>query len=299
MGLTENPLFNCPTPIEMASIFQAGKPVEQPFRFLSLPIEIRLMIYERLSRTLKHHTLQSPPENDPVTFITRSIDLSIMRTCKTIYDEGHKVIRRVLRNFIESASPKLTCTEDFPIELLEGMLKSLMYPGDPFPVLASCFKGYYVAGENSVSLWGSIKAQKLQKEFLRFIAQGARQIRHAAQQSPAGPGPVVCFIIQHVDVLSSEDQSYKQAHSVDWMRHVREWTLDQYGVDLAIAGFLEARPTQVLRVEKIPVWWNGPLNEDDDSYFSTTRSFRLWIRRPGKGRGWNECASEDDIFGIF
>jgi hypothetical protein len=283
----------------MAPIFQGNELLEQPFRFLSLPIELRLMIYERLSRTLKHHTLQSPPENDPVTFITRSIDLSIMRTCKTIYNEAHRVIRRVLRNFIESASPKLICTEGFPVDLLGGILRSLMYPDDPVPVLASCYKAYYVAGENSVSLWDSIKAKKLQKEFLRFITQGARQIRHAAQQSPAGPGPVVCFVMQHVDELSSEDQSYRRVDIVDWMRHVREWTLDQYGVDLAIAGFVDAGPTQVLRAEKIPVWWNGPLNEGDDSYFSTTRSFRLWIRRRGKGSGWNECESEDQIFDIF
>jgi primosomal replication protein N len=88
----------------------------QAFRLLDLPVEIRLMIYERLPRTIKHHRIKiNHPiyENEQiVTLVVRSIPVSILGANRQIYNEAQNVVRALAESFILKASPQMLVVAD-------------------------------------------------------------------------------------------------------------------------------------------------------------------------------------------
>ncbi|KAF2650800.1 hypothetical protein K491DRAFT_682715 [Lophiostoma macrostomum CBS 122681] len=83
---------------------------DQPFRFLDLPPELRLMVYERLPRKIKHRRITEKTNNDYVILIDKSIPTSILATCKQIYDEAIHIVSEAIRDFILYSPPKLICS---------------------------------------------------------------------------------------------------------------------------------------------------------------------------------------------
>jgi hypothetical protein len=68
---------------------------DQPFRFLDLPIKLRLMLYERLpNRTIRTKCSKMDDNGDVSSFtlITDTAPTPILATCKTIKDEASKII---------------------------------------------------------------------------------------------------------------------------------------------------------------------------------------------------------------
>lgn len=75
---------------------------QSAFPFNALPAEIRLMIYECIPVEVQRHDFQavSISSATPRSFsvITKSIDLSILRTCKKIYDEASAIMQKKLHD---------------------------------------------------------------------------------------------------------------------------------------------------------------------------------------------------------
>lgn len=86
----------------------------QPFRFLDLPKELRLMVYERLPREIKHYRVEtskalaaSCPHNASMILVKKATSTTILTVCKQINAEADGLIQKTIRDFILTSTPKI------------------------------------------------------------------------------------------------------------------------------------------------------------------------------------------------
>ncbi|KAG9191167.1 hypothetical protein G6011_09255 [Alternaria panax] len=92
---------------------------DNSFQFMDLPKELRIMVYERLPRTIDNRIVKLSYENWPLdqeryvsffTLIHPSTNTSILRVCKEIHAEAAHYVQKSIRDFILKASPKVAGT---------------------------------------------------------------------------------------------------------------------------------------------------------------------------------------------
>jgi hypothetical protein len=101
------------------------------FRFLDLPPEMRFMVYERLPRSIKHHRFNQwryPKTIWSLIFVTRSVPVPILATCRLVHSEARDIVRQSAKKFVLQATPKVLCMfePDCPaIKTLNGIFSPL------------------------------------------------------------------------------------------------------------------------------------------------------------------------------
>lgn len=81
----------------------------EPFPFLGLPRDIRLMVYERLQPSNKHVRLSNHPDNDPdcAILVVRSLDTAILASCRLINKEARGIWVKTAKQMISSCSAQI------------------------------------------------------------------------------------------------------------------------------------------------------------------------------------------------
>jgi hypothetical protein len=89
-----------PFPSTHSTATMAEDSEQEYFRFLDLPVELRVLVYQQLSPSNKHVRISNAPNSnrDDAVLVLRSEPTPILRTCKTIYTEAHSIIREALRH---------------------------------------------------------------------------------------------------------------------------------------------------------------------------------------------------------
>jgi hypothetical protein len=83
------------------------RPQAQPyFRFMDIPVELRLMIYKRLPRQIKH-TKVSTEFGPIIILVTRHLPTAILRTSTTVYNEARRIVSDLVRKFVQESQPKV------------------------------------------------------------------------------------------------------------------------------------------------------------------------------------------------
>ncbi|KAF2472762.1 uncharacterized protein BDR25DRAFT_353086 [Lindgomyces ingoldianus] len=103
----------------------------QPFRFMDLPKDIRLMVYERLPREIVHHALRplSGPfkgNNQGVVLIYRATPTLILATCQEVYHEAKAIIGKSISWVHEGGVKLLTSLGGSDRMVIDIVMNSLL-----------------------------------------------------------------------------------------------------------------------------------------------------------------------------
>ena len=100
---------------------------------MDFPPEIRMMIFERLPRTITHVHLnislpQRPEVKRSFTFVLHSVPMAILRTCRLIHHEARDVVSKLAEDFVLKATPRMLCALDIycnALEMIDGLFRGL------------------------------------------------------------------------------------------------------------------------------------------------------------------------------
>ncbi|KAF2639520.1 hypothetical protein P280DRAFT_480962 [Massarina eburnea CBS 473.64] len=105
---------------------------EQPSRFLRLPTELRLMIYERIDCEVHYHSAGFPMTEPSrrISIVVRSVPTSLLLTCHQVHSEADKIMQKEIQTSIVDQQPEIQVRNLTPVSMqlnaLDHVLDILM-----------------------------------------------------------------------------------------------------------------------------------------------------------------------------
>jgi hypothetical protein len=169
-------------------------PSTQPFRFMDLPKELRLMVYERLPRQITHTRAEVPAnirDSKPfLILVTRTCSTALLRVSRTVHDEAGTIVQKLLQRWILAHPLRVISSLHFGRDVMDFIVAAAQSaPGqNPRYKALSWFNGraeYYwwarfmsFIGFNTikgrVSLGDLFHSDMLGSKFFQFKEQASR-----------------------------------------------------------------------------------------------------------------------------
>jgi hypothetical protein len=102
----------------------------QPFNFMGLPTELRLMVYERIPCQINHTRVDLPPHHADdapmITLITRTCSTAILRTSRTVHEESKKIVLGVANQWIMPHPIRLISSRSVALEVVDKIIGEVL-----------------------------------------------------------------------------------------------------------------------------------------------------------------------------
>ncbi|KAF1912753.1 hypothetical protein BDU57DRAFT_333863 [Ampelomyces quisqualis] len=113
----------------------------QPFNFMGLPTELRLMVYERIPCHVRHTRISLPSnEENPeplIVLITRTCSTAILRTSRTVYHEAKSVVSKVTNKWIEQQPLRFISSRGVALDVVDKIVEEAL---ESVPPMNDVFK---------------------------------------------------------------------------------------------------------------------------------------------------------------
>ena len=223
----------------------------QPFRFLDLPKEIRLLVYEALPRSLKHHQFRHPDEPaHRLTVIFKSFPVGILATCSLIYDEARPIVMATASSFVRDAPPRIIDGMSGRGEgrMLDALIRAVVRQMD---ALGEC----RVAGEAPClkleqlfdgHLRNALMGKRNSRFLVKFVHQAAHHLRCSPLLVQSGQGQAY-RAIELVKYTSATEGGIGRYWTLGTDLHALNERLRRVGVAVACRGVLSAGAVELGR----------------------------------------------------
>lgn len=119
-----------PTPQPIQHPKNPAMAKEKPFNFIGLPIELCLMVYERIPCQI-HHTrvIPSLKEYEPqpiLTLVRRTCSTAILLTSRTVYHEAKKIVGKVANEWITQQPLRLISGRRSALEAVDQIINGVL-----------------------------------------------------------------------------------------------------------------------------------------------------------------------------
>ncbi|PVI01099.1 hypothetical protein DM02DRAFT_613852 [Periconia macrospinosa] len=140
------------------------------FPFMQLPKAIRLMVYERIPREVKHVRLHVPSFDEAI-LVHHFTHTAILATCRQVHSEAIIYIRRTLQHFILEQTPRLFVSDYKSNTVLRTIMHATRLQ---INALDNNIVGYQLPGFAQYPHFH--ESQIEEANFRKFIKISARQI---------------------------------------------------------------------------------------------------------------------------